>query len=87
MRTDAQKAVEYFRKAAQQGHPGAQFGLGVGVLDGLGVETKRPERENYVRKVAKDGEEETRKPVNIGRFYCARKWRVFRCDCRVIVFD
>jgi TPR repeat protein len=45
MRTDAQKVVEFFRKAAEQGHPGAQFRRGVGVLDGIGVEMNPPERE------------------------------------------
>jgi TPR repeat protein len=41
MRNDAQKAVEYFRKVLEQGHPGAQFRFGVCLFDGIGVEMNR----------------------------------------------
>ena len=62
---DAAKAVEWYRKAADQGHPGAQTFLGFALLTGSGV-AKAPEQAvAWFRKAAEKGNPEAQQ--NLGR--------------------
>ena len=49
------EAVEWFRKAAEQGHANAQFNLGICYEDGEGVAKDLKEAVKWFRKAAEQG--------------------------------
>ena len=49
------KAVEYFQKAAEQGHAEAQYNLGVCYYFGQGVTKSYPEAVKWLKKAAAQG--------------------------------
>jgi len=51
---DIKKAVEWYRKAAEQGDAGAQFRLGMAYLHGDGVEKDEKEALHWLRKAAQN---------------------------------
>ncbi len=53
---DYDKAVGYFRKAAEQGHAGAQYNLGVCYKSGRGVTQDYNEAVRWYRKAAEQGQ-------------------------------
>ena len=55
VKEDAEKAVEYWRLAADQGHAKAQFNLGTCYLDGTGVEKDEREAVKWYRLAADQG--------------------------------
>ena len=54
---DFAEALESYRKAAEQGHPGAQFLLGGMYFYGLGVAKDDAEAVKWYRKAAEQGDE------------------------------
>ncbi|MBO7224189.1 MAG: sel1 repeat family protein, partial [Kiritimatiellae bacterium] len=53
---DYAEAVKWFRKAAEQGHAGAQYRLGICYGKGLGVPQDHEEAAKWVRKAAEQGD-------------------------------
>ncbi|MBV1931469.1 MAG: sel1 repeat family protein [Porticoccaceae bacterium] len=49
---DAEKAVEWYRKSAEQGYENAQYNLGVMLLHGIGVEKNRDAAIDWFKKAA-----------------------------------
>ncbi|MCC8020830.1 MAG: sel1 repeat family protein [Akkermansia sp.] len=52
---DCTKAVRWYRKAAEQGHAGAQCNLGCCYFNGYGVKQNREEAVCWRRKAAEQG--------------------------------
>ncbi|MSU45686.1 MAG: sel1 repeat family protein [Lacunisphaera sp.] len=52
---DSVEAVKWYRRAAEQGHTGAQFDLGDMYESGIGVPRDRAEGEKWYRKAAEKG--------------------------------
>jgi TPR repeat protein len=52
---DKGTAVEWLRKAAEQGHAGAQYGLAEAYRDGEGVDESLDEAAGWFRKSAEQG--------------------------------
>jgi len=50
------RAVEWYRKAAKQGHAGAQFNLGKMYENGFGVDKNDSRAVKWYRKAAKQGD-------------------------------
>lgn len=65
VKSDASKAVMWYRKAAKQGHPGAQAFLGWALQNGQGVEKNQAEAVSWYRKAAEQGNPEGQ--LNLGR--------------------
>ena len=55
---DEVEAVNWYRKAAEQGHAQAQANLGWMFQYGLGVSKNRAEAINWYRKAAEQGDED-----------------------------
>ena len=55
MEKDAREAVKWFRKAAEQGYPDAQFALGVAYEEGGGVEQNSVEAFKWFHEAADQG--------------------------------
>ncbi len=53
---DAERAVEWFRKAAEQGHANAQYNLGVMYEEGLGVVEDDAQAAGWYRRAAANGD-------------------------------
>ncbi len=53
---DPRKAVEWYRKAAEQGHADAQFSLGLSYTDGTGVQKDPYKAVEWYRKAAEQGQ-------------------------------
>ena len=58
---DSEKAVEWYRKAAEQGHPGAMFNLGTCYLEGTGVKKDIAEAAKWFKRAASLGHERSAK--------------------------
>ena len=56
MLKDYGKAVEWYRKAADQGEPAAQFSLGLMYEQGTGVNRNLTEADRWYRLAAKNGD-------------------------------
>ena len=52
---DEQKAVEWYKKAAEQGYASAQFNLAVCYENGTGVEKDEQEAVEWYKKAAEQG--------------------------------
>lgn len=61
---DYTKAVEYFRKAAEQGYHWAQYNLGNCYYNGYGVTKDHAEATKWYRKAAEQGNEDAKKELN-----------------------
>lgn len=55
VKQDPKEAVKWFRKAAKQNNPDAQYKLGECYFDGFGVTPKKAEAVKWFRKAAKQG--------------------------------
>jgi len=55
-----QKAVEWFQKAAEQGHPHAAYNLAIAHLKGIHNNITHDEAKNLIRHAAKNGVEEAK---------------------------
>jgi len=55
---DDTEALEWFRKAAEQGDAGAQFNLGMMYAEGEGIEQDNAEAVKWLRKAAEQGDED-----------------------------
>jgi len=55
LKQDHAEAVRWYRKAAEQGHAGAQYNLGVMYLNGQGVRQDHAEAARWFRKAAEQG--------------------------------
>ena len=55
MRQDAQEGVKWYKKAAEQGHAGAQYNLGPCFAKGVGVEIDLEEAARWFKKAADQG--------------------------------
>jgi hypothetical protein len=64
---DAARAVEWFRKAAEQGNPKAQNNLGVAYLNGTGVSRDAVKAVEWFRKAAEQGSRDAQ--YNLGVQY------------------
>ena len=64
---DMVQAFEWFRKAAEQGHAGAQFSLGTCYYSGLGVAEDIVQGIEWYRKAAEQGNADAQ--YNLGVFY------------------
>jgi len=53
---DLQQALEWYRKAAEQGHAAAQFNLGMMYAQGRGVPRDDAEALNWIRQAAEGGD-------------------------------
>ena len=60
---DGAEAVKWFRKAAEQGHAGAQFNLGYCYMNGIGVAKDGAEAVKWYRKAARQGDEDAQKAL------------------------
>jgi hypothetical protein len=61
---DYAEALEWFRKAAERGHPQAQFNLGNMYLKGQGVKPDREEARKWFTKAADRGHKGSRKALD-----------------------
>jgi hypothetical protein len=57
---DAHQAAIWYRKAAEHGHAGAQFNLGICYMNGAGVDEDEEEACLWIRKAAGQGLPEAR---------------------------
>ena len=65
---DYEKAVSWFRKAADKGHSGAQYLLGVCYENGLGVKRDVKQAEYWYRKAAEQDDPAAQEALkNLGR--------------------
>ena len=60
-KSDAAKAVEWYRKSAEQGHPGSMFNLGACCLKGTGVKKDVAEATKWFKRAASLGHERAAK--------------------------
>ncbi|XP_046334957.1 uncharacterized protein HI_1625-like [Haliotis cracherodii] len=60
----AGKAMEWFRKAADQGHPHASYNLAIGYLRGLKTDIKTGEAHTLIHHAASKGVSEAHKVLN-----------------------
>ena len=67
MKQDYAEAVRWFRKAAEQGHAGAQSNLGVMYKNGQGVKRDHAEAVRWFRKAAEQGQAKAH--YNLGVMY------------------
>ena len=56
-RRDDVEAFNWYRKAAEQGHPNAQFNLGVIYAKGRGIDRNTEEARIWYKKAADQGDE------------------------------
>ena len=64
------EAVKWYRKAAEQGHTGAQFNLGLMLVSGLGTAKNEVEAIMWIRKAAERGFAEALKMLgHLGLIY------------------
>lgn len=73
---DPARAAEWYRRAADKGHPGAQFNLANMYLDGLGVPKDAGEAVAWYRKAADQGD--TLAQFSLGSIYDTGAGRVPR---------
>ena len=57
------EAVQWFRKAAEQGEAHAQFMLGMCYFNGVGITQDKTEAVKWLQKAAKQGHEEAKKAL------------------------
>ena len=60
---DMQKAVEWYTKAAEQGHAAAQYNLGNCYYDGEGVEKDLQKAIEWYTKAAEQGDEDAQEAL------------------------
>ncbi len=60
---DESEAAKWYRRAAEQGHAGAQYELGVCYYDGEGVEENEEEALKWFRKAAAQGNADAKKKL------------------------
>jgi TPR repeat protein len=68
---DLPQASQWFKKAAEQGHPDAQFNLAVMYLTGEGVPANLTESVQWMRKAADQGDPTAQ--FNLGMMYSSGK--------------
>ena len=68
---DDQEAVNWWRKAAEQGHASAQFNLGFMYAEGRGVPQDDQEAVGWYRKAAEQGNDSAQ--YNLGAMYGASR--------------
>jgi len=60
---DDTQAVSWFRKAAEQGYPNAQYNLGVRYQEGKGVPKDEAQAKEWFRKAAAQGNPDAQKAL------------------------
>ena len=79
---DEAEAVRWFREAAEQGHAGAEYHLGLAYRDGCGVTKNDDEAKNWLQEAAEQGNREARNdfPQATEQASASEQYRR-GCDC------
>ena len=66
---DLESAVTWYRKAAEKGHVGAQYSLGVAYADGSGIPRDEVEGLRWLRRAAIQGNEDAQYNLSLGMIF------------------
>ena len=77
------EAVSWYKKAAEQGHPGAQYGLGVCYYNGDGVSQDYEQAKYWWKRSAVQGQRQARYMLKILEF----KGRLRKVNMNIVYFD